>query len=173
MFALLDIRAWLAIACAALVLLCAGQQVRVSHAKAATAEARTELANLKTTYAQAAQKAEADARAEETRREAEKQEIVDAARKQSEDAIAAVSRADAAADGLRGQLAKYSAAIRAATNPGAGKGGPPAAASLDLLVGVLQRSDEATGELARFADDSRIAGLACERSYDALTGVPK
>lgn len=168
MIALLDIRAWLAIACAALVLMVAGQQVRVSHAKAATAAVVAELATTRAQYAQAAQKAEADARAEESRREAEKQEVVDAARKQSEDAIAAVSRADAAADGLRSQLAKYSAAIRSATNPGAGKGSPPAGAALDLLIGVLQRSDEATGELARFADAAHIAGSACERQYDAL-----
>ncbi|WP_157771081.1 DUF2514 family protein, partial [Pseudomonas syringae group genomosp. 3] len=31
--------------------------------------------------------------------------------------------------------------------------------------------DARAGELAKFADNSRIAGLACERSYDAL--VPR
>ncbi|MEF3067065.1 DUF2514 family protein, partial [Pandoraea apista] len=31
------------------------------------------------------------------------------------------------------------------------------------------RADERAGKLARFADAAHIAGLACERSYDALT----
>jgi hypothetical protein len=169
MMALFDLRVWMGIAIAALVALVGVQQARVSNAKAATAAVRAELASDRATYAQAAQIAEQTARAEETRREAEKQEVINAARKQTEVAVAAARTADVAAVGLRRQLAAYVAAVRGATsNPGPAGGSPPADTALDLFADLLQRSDSATGELARFADASRVAGLACERFVDRL-----
>ena len=37
-----------------------------------------------------------------------------------------------------------------------------------LLANMLSRIDKRAGELAEYADRSRIAGLACEGQYDAL-----
>lgn len=37
-----------------------------------------------------------------------------------------------------------------------------------MLIDVLGRSDKASGILADYADQLKVAGLACERSYDAL-----
>ncbi|VVD74215.1 MULTISPECIES: DUF2514 family protein [Pandoraea] len=91
--------------------------------------------------------------------------------KKSADAANAAARAsDVVADGLRKQLGQYVAAARhspaASGSTPAGGGADP----LDLLAGLFTRADQAAGELAKFADAAHIAGLACERSYDALTG---
>lgn len=45
----------------------------------------------------------------------------------------------------------------------------PADAPGDLLADVQRRIDEATDGVAGFADAAHIAGLGCERSYQALT----
>ncbi|MFK0377853.1 DUF2514 family protein [Pandoraea sp. NPDC090278] len=91
------------------------------------------------------------------------------AKKSSDAANAAAHASDVAADGLRKQLGQYITAARHSTTAGggstAGGGGDP----LDLLSGLLSRTDQAAGDFARFADAAHIAGLACERSYDALT----
>ena len=161
MMALLSPKFWVAIAFAALVAIIGLQQVRVSNAK-------SELSALRTSYAQAALKAEQEARAKETAREQEKQDIIDSANKQAEDAIAAVSAADSAAASLRQQLARYSAAIR--KNPSTGKGSTsnPSADAFDLFSRLLAGMDDAAGEVSLYADRLRIAGVACEKQYDSL-----
>lgn len=81
----------------------------------------------------------------------------------------ALRLAHSASDGVRDAAA--GAAIRARAQscaPNAGQG-QPGADALDLLVDVLGRADRRAGELAEYADRLRIAGTACERSYDALT----
>lgn len=91
------------------------------------------------------------------------------AKKSADAANAAAIASDLVAGGLRKQLAEYTAAARRSA---ATSGGAPAVGgtdSLDLLAGLFSRADQAAGELARFADAAHIAGLACERSYDALT----
>lgn len=45
----------------------------------------------------------------------------------------------------------------------------PADPASDLLADVQRRIDEATDGVAGFADSAHIAGLGCERSYQALT----
>lgn len=164
---------WLwAIAVAVLLALLGVDTVRIADKKAALSEAIAATANLKTEYAQAAQKAEAEARAEEARRtEATKQVISDA---QSQTAVAQTAALDAAraADGLRGRVAALIASSRAsATNPGAAGRGPgqQGADALDVLGRVLSESDEAAGVVAAYADRLRIAGQACEAQYDSLT----
>ena len=44
----------------------------------------------------------------------------------------------------------------------------PGRAGIDLLAELLGRSIARSGELASIADRARIAGLTCERMYDAL-----
>lgn len=89
--------------------------------------------------------------------------------KRSADAANAAARtSDLVADGLRKQLSQYVSATRHST-PIAGSSPTDAGPDpLDLLAGMLSRTDEAAGALAKFADATHIAGLACERSYDAL-----
>ena len=81
----------------------------------------------------------------------------------------ALRLARAASDGVRDAAA--GAAIRARAQSCAPKPrqSQPGADPLDLLVDVLGRADRRAGDLAEYADRLRIAGVACERSYDALT----
>jgi hypothetical protein len=77
-----------------------------------------------------------------------------------------IDRADADAAGrdLRVRLAGAVAAARAASAAGGEAAGDP----IGVLADVLGRADERAGVLAGYADEARTAGLACERSYDAL-----
>ncbi|AVF41549.1 hypothetical protein AL486_19020 [Pandoraea apista] len=91
------------------------------------------------------------------------------AKKSADTASAAARTSDAAYERVRKQLAEYTAAARHSATT---SGGAPAVGgrdSLDLLAGLFSRADQAAGDLAKFADATHIAGLACERSYDALT----
>ncbi|ANC42919.1 hypothetical protein A6P55_00175 [Pandoraea pnomenusa] len=93
------------------------------------------------------------------------------AKKSVDTANAAAHAADASSKRMRKQLAIFTAAAR---HPPTSGGSAPADSGtdpLDLLAGLLSRADEAAGDLAKFADAAHIAGLACERSYDALTKV--
>jgi hypothetical protein len=147
------------------------QQVRIDHAHAELAKAKQEFAEAQAHAAAEAQKAEQAAREEEQRREQRKQEIIDAANQETEVARAAARDADAAAVGLRARLAAYTAAIRRATadtEPAKRSPSQQGPDALDVLVGVLQRSDDGAGELASYADRLRVAGLACEAFADGL-----
>lgn len=104
---------------------------------------------------------------ETERRIAAQQEAVHAA-----DLSASAARADAA--GAAAVAARLRARLAAAANP---RASDPAAAgqreaadeTARVLADVLTRADERAGILAATADAHRIAGIACEQAYDALT----
>ncbi len=64
--------------------------------------------------------------------------------------------------------ARASAAGAAGPDPGAEPACAAASGALAVCTDVLGRADEAAGELAAALDQSRIAGFACERSYQSL-----
>lgn len=109
------------------------------------------------------------ARLEEQRRTAAQTEIANVATKDAETARGDARAAGAAAEQLRGRVAQLLAASRAAGNPAAAGGGSPTDDPIGMLADVLGRADQRAGILAEYADAARIAGQACERSYDALT----
>lgn len=117
-------------------------------------------------------KAVDEARLEERRRTQKLSEIADEAKQQVDTAAADAGRARAESDRLRKRVAELIAASRAASNPAAfgASASQPGGDPLDVLVDVFRRTDGAAGELGEYADRLRIAGLACERSYDALRG---
>jgi hypothetical protein len=111
--------------------------------------------------------AERAARVESDRRTAAIQEKAHAA-----DLAASAARADAAdahdaADRLRQRIATLSR--RPTGNPATAAASAAAGAPIDLRDDVLSRLLDVAGQLGAFADQSRVAGLACEHSYDALT----
>ncbi|MCY1271599.1 hypothetical protein D9M68_223010 [compost metagenome] len=108
------------------------------------------------------------ARTEEQRRTAEQRGIANAAAKDRDQALADARTAGAVAEQLRVRAAQLAAAARAAGNSATAGGSPAAGDPLDVLTDVLSRADARAGELAAYADRARIAGQACERSYDAL-----
>lgn len=97
-----------------------------------------------------------------------------------EDAIhAAQQDADAAragADRYRRAFERLQQHPAARCGPGAhptlAAPGPAALTTRDLPPDLLGRLGRAAGELAGHADQSRTAGLACERAYQALTLTP-
>lgn len=163
-------RASLAIALAATVV--AGVQSyrlqveRTAHEKTKTAHA-LQLAKQEAD----ARKAVEDARTEEQRRTKAVQEIANDAESKLEVARADAGRARVAADGLRRQLAAFTAAHRGETRPGADIAGPGPAAgtAVDLLADLFSRADDAAEILAEALDRSREAGTACERIYDTVS----
>jgi hypothetical protein len=80
------------------------------------------------------------------------------------DAVAAdVAAAGSAAERLRERVAELSR--RPAACPAAADGGEAAGAAGDLLADVSRRLDQATDELAEFAERAAVAGMACEAAY--------
>lgn len=144
---------------------------------AASWRADTALSDLQARHAQAlaaahARAAEADRamRAREAAIAAAVERIADEMRPLAQAVEADRRRAAAAAGGLRDAVHAVAAqcTARAAQSPGAAASGPPARAPGDLLADVLGRLDAAAGDLAAHADAARVAGLTCERAYDAV-----
>lgn len=75
--------------------------------------------------------------------------------------------AHAAAGRLSDQLAAFVAAARR-RDPAASGNSAPAGDPIGVLADVLRGADQRAGVLAAYADAARIAGLQCERAYDAL-----
>lgn len=148
----------------------AGWRTASSRADARVAAVQSKWDAERAATAIAARAAEADARRVEQRRQDQVDEVTKNAQAQIDQAHAAVAAANRAADGLRRELSAFTARHRSAGHPGAPGSGPgqQGADPLDLLAELFARSDAASGELASYADRIRIAGQACERSYDAL-----
>ncbi|MFC4431388.1 DUF2514 family protein [Cupriavidus respiraculi] len=111
------------------------------------------------------------ARLEEQRRTAAQMEIANAAAKELEGARRNARDAGAAADRLRNRVAELVAASRAGQDSGPAGAGPATGGPVGMLADVLQRADRRAGLLAEYADGARIAGQACERSYDSLNAA--
>ncbi|KAI3597727.1 hypothetical protein D8I24_6543 [Cupriavidus necator H850] len=127
-----------------------------------------ELAELSAEQARQVAEAVGAARLEEQRRTAAQTEIAHAAIQQAELARADARAADSVARELRARATALANADRTAGDSAAVGSGAPATSAGALLADVLDRADARAGELAAALDASRGAGLACERSYDAL-----
>ncbi|MEN7527040.1 DUF2514 family protein [Cupriavidus sp. DL-D2] len=164
-----DPKFWLALV-VGLLLAYGGGRWEQHRADAAKYEAEHTKAALSATVDQV--KAVDAARLEEQRRTTAQTEIANAATKDLALARADAGAAADAAGQLRQRVDQLLAAARAAKDTGTAGGGQdkPSGDPLDVLVDVLGRSDKTSGILADYADQIKIAGLACERSYDALDG---
>jgi hypothetical protein len=74
-----------------------------------------------------------------------------------------------ASDGVRDAANGAGIRARARACSAAPSPGKPGEDPIGLLVDVLGRADQRAGELAEYADRLRIAGIACERTYEALS----
>lgn len=91
------------------------------------------------------------------------------AEKQIDTALTHAADASLAADWLRGQVAKLLAADRARRDSCAPSSSQAAENPGNLLAVVLDKSVQRNRELAALADSARIAGLACEAAYKAIS----
>lgn len=113
--------------------------------------------------------AEEAARAVEQQRITSIEEITNNASKEIESAKADAAAANSTADRLRNQAARLAAtASHCSDHSGITTGGKTTTSAGDVLSDVLSRADKRAGELAAAYDQSRAAGLACERAYDTL-----
>lgn len=133
------------------------------------AELKHDAADQRAAAVEARMLADRAQRAEEQRRAA-------AVAKESTDAQTRIASleddlrdATGAADSLRAAAAGAAVRSRARACASLASPGQPDSDPIGVLVDVLGRADQRAGELAEFADRLRIAGLACERSYEALT----
>lgn len=105
--------------------------------------------------------------------EQKRTEIVESQRdiaiEQNEVLATDVAAGAAVSERLRGQLSALRArhASRIATPANGGQGEQDTDA-IGLLIDMLQGMDGAGRELAEYADRLKIAGLACERTYDGV-----
>lgn len=165
--------AWLAVV-AGLAVLLGLQTLRLAdeqrdHAKTAVLWSKDREA-----WEKAAREAVEAARKEEQRRTTAVQEIADETQAKLEVARADAADARDAGERLRRRVAQLTTALgrAGAGQPAAASPSAPAQSTADLLADMQRRLGEATDRIAKFADESHIAGLACEASYDALRSGP-
>ncbi|AZE53693.1 hypothetical protein C4K03_1522 [Pseudomonas synxantha] len=106
------------------------------------------------------------ARQEEQRRQSAVNKEARDAREQIKAATVDAGTADAAGDRLHVEVGKFAAT--ACGNPGAAERGASATRAAMVLSELFQRADKRAGELAAAYDRARIAGLACEGSYEGI-----
>lgn len=160
----------------ALVLVAGGQQYRVviaegaaADARAATAEAEQGLASYRLEISERDRRAAAQARAEEQRRQALADEEGEHARKELELAEGRAARAGAAADGLRGEIARLRDGRAATCSAIAAQQRETGTSPVMVLGGLLEDADRMAGSLAEALERSRVAGLACQSIYTGLS----
>ncbi|MDU8420208.1 DUF2514 domain-containing protein [Pseudomonas syringae] len=108
-------------------------------------------------------------RTEEQRRQKAANQVANDARQEQTAALTDAAVADAAGDRLRVEAGKLAVATSCAPgDTGSAQRGKAANRAAMVLSELLSRSDARAGELAKYADSARIAGLACERSYKSL-----
>ncbi len=112
---------------------------------------------------------ERGARQEEQRRAQAQEETRAHAQEERKIANTGAAGADAAGQRLHDDGAKFAAAISCpGTDTAAVARGQAATRAAMVLSDLLVRADARAGELAKAYDQARIAGLACEASYNAL-----
>lgn len=159
----------LAIALAGALLAAGIQTLRLSNEQRDHAETMAQRDRDHAAWERGSREAVEAARAEEKRRTAEVQKVADEANKALDLARADAVVATDAGRRLRAQLTALTSSCRAAAgNPGSAKPGASTNTTADLLERVQQRLDEAADGIARFADEARAAGVACQRSYESL-----
>ncbi len=116
---------------------------------------------------------ERGARQEEQRRAAAHEEVRAHAQEQRTITEAAAAGADAAGQRLRDEAGKLVAAVGCPSpNPATAARSEAARRAAMVLSDLLDRSVETNRELAAAFDRARVAGVACEASYNSLVKPP-
>ena len=112
---------------------------------------------------------ERGARQEEQRRAQAQEEARAYAQEERTIADSGAAGADAAGQRLRDEASKLAATVSCpGPDTAAVARGQAATRAAMVLSDLLARADKRAGELAKAYDRARIAGQACETSYDAL-----
>lgn len=154
----------------ALLIVGAGQQLRVSGAQVDAAAATASLASYKADVSERDRRANLAALQETKRRMAASEEVQKDAEKQLEMARADAAGAGSALERLQQRLTAAEQRSRAAGNTITSQLGQAAEAEARVRADLLGRVGQAAGFYADVADDRGIRGSACERHYDSLPG---
>lgn len=157
-----------AIVAAALLAAIGVQTVRLSAAEAETAQVRQDWADERADMQAELTAANQRERSIENQRQDDARKATDEAEKLRTKAAAAGAAAASMGRKLRDAQSAAIASLRACKGSGAASAGAPADTTERVLADMQRRLDEATDGIARFADESRGAGLTCERIYDSL-----
>lgn len=112
-------------------------------------------------------------RAKEQQRGDALEEVRAHAQEQRTIAEGAVAGADAAGKRLHDEAGEFAATVGCTgPDPAVAARSQAATRAAMVLSDLLARADARAGELAAAFDRARVAGLACEASYDALRGGP-
>ena len=112
-------------------------------------------------------------RAKEQQRVEAQEEVRAHAQEQRRVAEGAAAGADAAGQRLYDEAGKLAAAVGCpGQDPAFAARSEAARRAAMVLSDLLARADARAGELAAAYDRARIAGLACEKSYNALVKPP-
>ncbi|WP_122846327.1 DUF2514 domain-containing protein [Pseudomonas viridiflava] len=121
------------------------------------------------TQAQAVATTTTEYRTEEQRRQKAANQVANDARQEQAVAIADATGADAAGDRLRNEAGKLAASASCVpSNSGIADRGKNATRAAMVLSDLLSRADARAGDLARYADQLRVAGQACEAASNSL-----
>ncbi|RMR53360.1 Prophage PssSM-03, Orf7 [Pseudomonas syringae pv. actinidiae] len=111
-------------------------------------------------------------RTEEQRRQKAANQVANDARQNQTAALTDAAVADAAGDRLRVEAGKLAATASCVPgDTGAAERGKAATRAAMVLSDLLGRADARAGELAKAYDESRIAGLACNRIAEELSST--
>lgn len=146
---------------AAAILAVGIQQIRVLSAQSELSDYRLEIAERD-------RRADAAARVEEQRRQSIADKEAQDAHKQQSIAESNAAAASADADSLRKQVARLLASRSATCDAIAANGSKAAGSIAGVLAELLDESVRRNQVLAKEADRSRIAGMACQRIYEGM-----
>lgn len=159
----------LSLGLAGALLLAGVQYVRAERALGQVQAEAAKLADYKATQERQAREALQAAAQDKARADKLRQEALDAEHLARLAAEADAARLRAGAGQLQRLATDLATSLgdqdRGAT---AASSSTPARATADLLADVLGRMDEASAGVVVFADQSRLAGQLCERTYDAV-----
>ena len=154
-----------------LVALLAIQTYRLAHEQANHADTRTAWANDRASWEKQSRQDSERARATEQHWIKQLAEIDANGQKDlaqaKADAVAAVD----AGSKLRARIAALTANLKAGADTATADQRKAANTAADMLARVQLRLDQAADGIAGFADQSHLAGIACERSYEAVTSA--
>ena len=159
--------AWWALA---LAVVAGWQQIRVSSAQSVAAGAQRELADYRAEVAERDRRAAVFVIQENQRRQAAIEKADADAQKQLDQARSDAARADSALERLQQRLAAAEQRSRDAGNAITAQLSQAAEDAARVRADVLGRVGEAAQLYAGVADERGIAGLACQKAYDAVRG---
>lgn len=154
----------------ALVLVAGGQQIRVLSAQSGAAKAQADLASYRTEVSERDRRAALFVIQENQRRQAATEKADAEAQEQLAAARTDAERAGSALERLKLRLAAAEQRSRAAGNTITAQLSQAAEADSRVRTELLGRLGALAKLYAGAADESRIAGQTCERSFDSLGG---